>query len=225
MWYYAKDRVQVGPVNEEALDFLLATGVISDDTLVRREGIAEWQPLKIARPQSPPTLPADAQPQGDAEEIIEGKPQEVQNPEQSGAVIVYAGFRIRFVARILDVAIVNIVEVSLAIAVGVNFLEMEPLEFLAGKYPFASLLGIIVERLYSIYFVGKYGATPAKMALGLRIVRPDKSAISYGRATGRYFAGILSGIVLCIGYIMVAFDDEKRGLHDRICDTRVMKVN
>jgi uncharacterized RDD family membrane protein YckC len=213
MWYYAKDRAQVGPVNEEALDYLLATGVISDDTLVRREGIAEWQPLKIARPQSPPTLPADAQ------------PQEVQNPEQSGAVIVYAGFRIRFVARILDVAIMNIVEVSLAIAVGVNFLEMEPLEFLAGKYPFASLLGIIVEPLYSIYFVGKYGATPAKMALGLRIVRPDKSSISYGRATGRYFAGILSGIVLCIGYIMVAFDDEKRGLHDRICDTRVVKVN
>ncbi|HET6371045.1 MAG TPA: RDD family protein, partial [Nitrospiria bacterium] len=42
-------------------------------------------------------------------------------------------------------------------------------------------------------------------------------------ACGRYFAEILSGIILCIGYIMAAFDDEKRALHDRICGTRVIK--
>jgi uncharacterized RDD family membrane protein YckC len=30
-------------------------------------------------------------------------------------------------------------------------------------------------------------------------------------------------IILCIGYIMIAFDSEKRGLHDMICDTRVVR--
>ena len=43
--------------------------------------------------------------------------------------------------------------------------------------------------------------------------------------TGRVsFAEMLSSLTLGIGYIMVAFDDEKRGLHDRdICDTRVVR--
>jgi uncharacterized RDD family membrane protein YckC len=40
---------------------------------------------------------------------------------------------------------------------------------------------------------------------------------------GRHFAEMLSGILLGIGYLMIAFDDEKRALHDRICDTRVIK--
>jgi uncharacterized RDD family membrane protein YckC len=29
---------------------------------------------------------------------------------------------------------------------------------------------------------------------------------------------------LFIGYLMAAFDDQKRALHDRICDTRVVRA-
>jgi uncharacterized RDD family membrane protein YckC len=47
--------------------------------------------------------------------------------------------------------------------------------------------------------------------------------VSYGRAFGRYFGTWLSGLTLGIGYIMAAFDDQKRSLHDRVCDTRVIK--
>jgi len=47
--------------------------------------------------------------------------------------------------------------------------------------------------------------------------------ITYGRATGRCFAEILSGMICYIGYLMAAFDEEKRALHDRICNTRVVK--
>ncbi|HSH94839.1 MAG TPA: RDD family protein, partial [Roseimicrobium sp.] len=75
----------------------------------------------------------------------------------------------------------------------------------------------------NIFFVGKFGATPGKMACGLRIVRSDGSKVSYGRATGRAFAEIVSGMVCYIGFIMAAFDDEKRTLHDRMVDTRVIK--
>jgi uncharacterized RDD family membrane protein YckC len=39
---------------------------------------------------------------------------------------------------------------------------------------------------------------------------------------GRFSAEILSGLIFYIGYIMVAFDSEKRALHDRICNTRVI---
>jgi uncharacterized RDD family membrane protein YckC len=60
------------------------------------------------------------------------------------------------------------------------------------------------------------------MACGLRVVRPDGESLTFMRAFGRHFAEMLSGLILMIGYLMAAFDSEKRALHDRISDTRVV---
>jgi uncharacterized RDD family membrane protein YckC len=76
---------------------------------------------------------------------------------------------------------------------------------------------------YSWFFLKRYAATPGKMALGIKIVRSDGSPLSTGRILGRYFSEMLSTMILMIGYIMAGFDDERRALHDRICDTRVIK--
>jgi uncharacterized RDD family membrane protein YckC len=86
-----------------------------------------------------------------------------------------------------------------------------------------ALFGILIAASYNVFFVGKYGATPGKMALKLKVVRADGSSLTYGRACGRYFAELLSSLACMIGYIMAAFDEEKRALHDRICDTRVIR--
>ena len=53
---------------------------------------------------------------------------------------------------------------------------------------------------------------------------PDGSPVSYLRALGRYFGKLLSYLICSIGFIIAAFDDEKRGLHDHICSTRVIRV-
>ena len=84
-------------------------------------------------------------------------------------------------------------------------------------------LQMAVAAAYSVFFVGKFQATPGKMALGIKIITPDGGRVGYGRALGRYFAEFLSSIILGIGYLMAAFDQEKRALHDRICTTRVVK--
>jgi uncharacterized RDD family membrane protein YckC len=61
------------------------------------------------------------------------------------------------------------------------------------------------------------------MACGIKVVTPEGEKITYLRAFGRYFAKTLLGIAtLYIGYIIAAFDSEKRSLHDRICNTRVV---
>jgi uncharacterized RDD family membrane protein YckC len=70
--------------------------------------------------------------------------------------------------------------------------------------------------------IGKYGATLGKMACKIKVVTPDGGRVTYLRAFGRYFAKLLSAMICFIGYIMAGFDDEKRALHDRICDTRVV---
>jgi uncharacterized RDD family membrane protein YckC len=85
------------------------------------------------------------------------------------------------------------------------------------------LLQIVLAAGYATWFVGKYGATPGKMAFKMKIVGSDGEKINYGRALGRHFATMISSMTMMIGYLMAAFDDEKRALHDRICDTRVIR--
>jgi uncharacterized RDD family membrane protein YckC len=60
------------------------------------------------------------------------------------------------------------------------------------------------------------------MACQLRVIRADGSNLDWGLAIGRHFAKILSYLTLFIGFIMAGFDEEKRALHDRICETRVV---
>ncbi len=63
------------------------------------------------------------------------------------------------------------------------------------------------------------------MALRIKVIRASGEDVSYGRAFLREVPGkFLSGILLGIGYLMVAFDDQKQGLHDRIADTYVIKL-
>ena len=57
-----------------------------------------------------------------------------------------------------------------------------------------------------------------------RKARPGALRSGTIRAIGRYFAAMLSSLILCIGYLLIAFDAEKRALHDMICDTRVIKT-
>ncbi|MGD9371632.1 MAG: RDD family protein, partial [Desulfobacterales bacterium] len=89
--------------------------------------------------------------------------------------------------------------------------------------PVLILLQYAIPAAYDTWFVGKYGATPGKMACKLKVVVADRSRVSFLRAFGRHFAKWLSSMILLIGFIMAAFDDEKRTLHDRVCETRVIR--
>ena len=77
------------------------------------------------------------------------------------------------------------------------------------------------------YFVGfessSWQATPGKRALGLIVTDTEGRRISPARAVGRYFGKILSGLILLIGYIMIAFTERKQGLHDFLAGTLVVK--
>jgi len=87
---------------------------------------------------------------------------------------------------------------------------------------FAQMIFMMINVAYSTFFLGKYGATPGKMACRLKVVDAEGGTISYGRAFGRSCAEILSRLICLIGYIIAAFDGQKRALHDHICSTRVV---
>ena len=91
--------------------------------------------------------------------------------------------------------------------------------------PLATCISLVIGWLYfALLESSERGATVGKMAMGLRVVTEQGQRLCFLNATGRYFAKIISAIILCIGFIMVAFTDRKRGLHDMIAGTLVVKA-
>jgi len=136
----------------------------------------------------------------------------------------YAGFWIRVGAKLIDGIIIGVPFIPFIMYFAIRgAAERQPD---LGKFQVFQLLfqfAYIAAKIgYEIFFLGKYGATPGKMACGLRVVTPEGGRFGYGRATGRCFAEMLSGMICYIGYIIVGFDDQKRALHDHICNTRVI---
>jgi uncharacterized RDD family membrane protein YckC len=150
--------------------------------------------------------------------------QKLREGVASAATFTYAGFWIRFVAILLDGVILFVVSVVVQLAFA-PMLRSGRLDLMLMVLGAEYLIGMVVGATYEGVFVSRYGATPGKMALDLKVIRPDGGPLSLGRAVGRYFAKIVSGIILMIGYIMAGFDSEKRALHDLICDTRVIRVS
>lgn len=140
----------------------------------------------------------------------------------------YAGFWIRVAARLLDSLIMIMVSLVVQLVVPAIFLGIASAT--GSKHELMGIMGAVVAGLvqmglaigYSVFFWGRFGATPGKMICGIKVVRSDGSPITYMRALGRVFGDMLSGMTLGIGYLIVASDPEKRALHDHICDTRVV---
>ena len=149
--------------------------------------------------------------------------QKLREGVASAATFTYGGFWIRFVAAIIDWVILFVTGMVVQMPFA-RMLQSRRIEETLMALGFVYLIDMAIGATYEGVFVSRFGATPGKMALDLKVVRPDGGPISLGRAVGRYFAKIVSGIILAIGYIIAGFDDQKRALHDRICDTRVIYV-
>lgn len=133
----------------------------------------------------------------------------------------YAGFNIRFGAKILDGLILWMLSFLISLLIGLVMPKSAPKVAIAAA-AISFVIQITIAAAYSGYFLSQHQATPGKMACGLVVVCPEGDRISVMRGVGRYFAEVLSSITLGIGYLMILFDAEKRALHDRICNTRVV---
>ena len=240
-WYYSENGTQAGPVDETALHSLVSSGQLNPDSLVWREGMTDWKSYsqipELIAPTSSPDGALHCSECGNAfanDDLISigtskvcatCKPIAIQKLKEGIETFSgdyrYAGFWIRFAAKFVDGLILLIPGFAL------NFLgSLLSQGAHAGTVTlgavFGMIFGLVFRMAYNILFVWKYGATPGKMACGIKVITASGGPIGLGRSTGRAFSEILSSMILCIGYIMVGFDAEKRALHDRICDTRVI---
>ena len=191
-------------------------------------------PFKFCSECGRPCRPEDLATFGTMAICAECKPRYVQRMREGVAApfgaVMYGGFWRRFAALLLDGLILAVFTVPLRMALMMflpsnNVANMNPALVMAtlGAIGIGVLLSMALSCLYQGYFLSQKGATLGKMLMGLKVVTFDGGPITVSRAIGRYFASMLSSMILCIGYIMVAFDDQKRALHDHICGTRVIR--
>lgn len=113
----------------------------------------------------------------------------------------YVGLGTRFLAMLIDCLILAIPNLLVsAITAGIGSI-------------------VLVWLYFAIMHSSEKQATFGKRAMGIVITDMDGGRISFGKATGQYFATIISGLLLFVGYIMIAFTEKKQGLHDIMAGT------
>jgi uncharacterized RDD family membrane protein YckC len=135
------------------------------------------------------------------------------------------------VALIIDAIIVRVVIAPVGMIFGglglaggmLGGFPHRGLAILGGGVTF--ILLVFGSWLYEAFMESSsYQATLGKMIFGMKVTDLNGNRISFERATGRHFAKWLSGMILCIGYIMVGFTERKQGLHDLLAGTLVRRV-
>ncbi len=155
--------------------------------------------------------------------------------------VTYAGFWLRLVAHLIDSFILGIAMLIVVLPLfflmgGVALLSSVSRE--VGEHPDPAQIGAIIslvavlggvavlgQWLYFAYLEsGEKQATWGKQILGLYVTDLAGNRITFARASGRFFAKIISGLIpLGLGYIMAGFTERKQALHDMIASCLVLR--
>lgn len=233
--WIGRDGERHGPYKEDDVRQWLRSGQISREDLAWYEGLADWQPLSVLFPDEVRNAPVAGNPYSAPTAPLQSLPQTT-----AAALEDHAGFWKRVAAYILDAIILYIpqmlVEKSFGGDAAKALLQQATLDsvgnpdammaanmhYYSTMWP-AMLIMLVIGVLYfAVCESSTWQGTLGKLALGIRVTDLQGNRISFPRALGRYFAKILSAIILGIGFLMVAWTQRKQGLHDLIVGTLVL---
>jgi len=143
----------------------------------------------------------------------------------------YASFETRLVAFVLDLIVLAsffalfVAFALLQLLLRSDFGDNDPPD--QAYYAAAIIILLYFAAFVPLYFVGLWswrGQTLGKMAMAIRVVRSDGRPASVGTALLRLVGYLFSTLLLFVGFLMIAFDSQRRGLHDRLADTIVVDL-
>jgi uncharacterized RDD family membrane protein YckC len=222
-WYYIdssqpEGKRRNGPWSLRQMLGFAEQGAFASETLVWRDGFESWKPWYTVEPE----LKSDAQ-----VEIIKQVIEEKVLPNITASKVNYAGFWIRFCAFAIDSAVLQFIFILLT---PIHFFfgvlpasEITPLTSLADLVPTMLFLSCLAF-FYHSFFVKNFSGTLGKIILGLAVVCHDGKPMTWNCAFLRSFGACFLSSFFALGFLLVAFDIEKRSLHDIMANTRVLKL-
>ena len=157
----------------------------------------------------------------------------------------YAGFWRRLAAGVIDFLILSILPVGWIVVAVMVFgppldipevmafdeiaevqraLHLEKSDHLSRQQRIAGWASNIFSIFFVIGFWTWKGQTPGKMLFGIRIVMTDGSPIGLRTSILRYVGQIIGALLLFVGFLMIAWDRRKQGLHDKLAGTVVVRT-
>lgn len=134
----------------------------------------------------------------------------------------------RFFAFQVDQFIIVSLWLLLAGWIGAIYLSLSrwpgDLRSLAALGGLLAALGVVLHAVYWVVFVGSCGQTPGKMLLGLEVVGRAGEEVGYGRALCRWVGMGFAALPFGLGFVGVMVTRERRGLHDWLAGTRVVRL-
>ncbi len=231
-------EVEKEPLNQ-------AAPTLENDSLNETAPALEKEPLSEGAPAPEKEPLSEGAPAPEKEPLNEATPAPEKNPEKeegstpgtefkNAGMPQYAGFFPRLAAYLVDVILVGIIQLVLIrvpvwifqltllfskAEVGSNFFTKD----IIFKWSMQDLTLVLILVFYFVLFTHFKGYTPGKYLFRLRVVDREGNRLSFWNVVYRETVGrFLSQLVLNIGYIMVGFGKEKMGLHDYLCDSRVI---
>lgn len=133
------------------------------------------------------------------------------------------GFWIRFVAYFIDGLILVLTIFFTSLLVYGTGGEVSPSD---RNLAVEIILNIVFPIVYFVFFWTKYGATPGKLVMGIRVVSATTNQPpNTWQGLARYLGYIISSIPLCLGFIWAAWHPEKKAWHDMLARTVVIWAN
>ena len=121
---------------------------------------------------------------------------------------IYAGFWQRFLAGIIDLIILIVIEVILVFIPVIGW-----------------ILSLFITWLYfAIQHSSTKQATFGMRALDIRITDENHGKIGFWRATGNFYLTVISAFVVFVGFFMIVFTSRKQGFHNLISRTLCIKI-
>lgn len=147
-------------------------------------------------------------------------------PQQTAKKVTVVSFGPRLLAFLIDAVLVAFFGFVLAFVLG--FVGSFLLLFTPDRpIPLEALIiicGIVFSIAYYVAAWAKSGQTLGKGLVGLKVVGHDGKPPTGGKAFLRYVGYLISGLILSLGFLWVAFDRKRQGWHDKIAGTYVVYV-
>ena len=135
-------------------------------------------------------------------------PQATVTAVTATGIVDYATFGQRFVAILIDIAILTLATGSVVVA----------------TFGMGVTLGFLAPWLYEAFMTSsEWQATVGKRVMSIVVTDMQGKRISFARASGRHFAKYISAFLFGIGFIIAAFTEKRQALHDMIAETLVIK--
>jgi uncharacterized RDD family membrane protein YckC len=144
--------------------------------------------------------------------------------------VVYAGFWLRAVAYFIDLVLITVIA-GTAILVPLMAQGAIPADkpwfLLTEKSRQVLAIELLVQMICWLYFASfessSWQATPGKKMLGLMVTDIEGRRVTFARASGRFFAKLLSQFIFFLGFVMAGFTEKKQALHDMLARCLVVR--